>query len=736
MTGSNSHHRNLPFLHRNWIKVTNHWNTKMGNKASSPSRDAGDNETRDQRPAKRRRVVDTKYDGFPLYEAHGDTPRALRIEILKICHKDAPRVKNGILNGVIAPNIRDTSQFKVRLKLTVSCNRGDERVVLHVDSQLCDVNMYKNPAGSSPMARFSSVKPFHIPEDKICLEREDDSVFGLASSYQVLIELESAGGSNWPPGDLLPPDGSNANSWADRKLSLRQWVFSASIADIFNPRNRKTIRLKVKRYAQRDEFTDFLMDVDVRWLTAISARLVMGQLEKDIMPSITVFDPNEPVMPLVNGVLSVANGINGVNGIHAANGVSGANGVNGHLQDLPQDYLSANGDAQKLNGFNGSLADQADDLAEGELTPGRARRQRPEINYNLKKMMATALGRTTGKRRRSSDDEICPAQEQTVTYVLPPEQVQVDRLACLLCGAENERISQLRAHYQSHPDYEFNFDPRARNGVCVAVTPVSSRIPLRPAVYQLGLPVKPLDLDKYVEGDLSFVTSRLGPENPPEEKAEKVPTFRVPRKPRAKQVRKKVLVPNIRQPLFDPLSKVQLIPGSEVPQRPMEDSWLLLKHRQSLVDFTDVEPGEKEYMLEWDWFILKRHISSVVFLHRAFLAFVKEKASWIVANEGRSQEFGKHVSMLLSIRGIDEKAVMAATKIINEARTKPVEPPSEPPKKRAAAGCAACGDPVAVPSMLICANKACEHRLYHDTCVANKDEAVAKGRNWVCGKCS
>lgn len=503
MTALNKRHRGLPFLHRNWLKATNHWNSRMGNKASSQSRDSSarlaDPDDHSQRAAKRRRI-DNEYDGFPLFENYGATQRALRIEVLKISHKDSPRVKNGILNGVVAPNIRDVVQIKARCKLTICGNKGGEQVVLHVDSQVCDVRVFKNPAGSSPMARFSSLRPFHVPEEKIFVERDDDAVFGLANSYSVLVELESAGDANWPPADLVPI--SDEDTFYNRALPSRHWVLTASIADIFSSRSRKSVRLRVKKQPRSDAATNFLVDMDVRWLTPISSQQRPTERTKDVLPSIMVFDPNEPTAALVDGILKRANLVNGVHGV---------NGNNGHGQDL-----QVNGETgATVNGHtNGSLVDTAEELAEGELTPGRSRRARQDINYNVKQMWNNAVGKEPRKRRKFGDEQ-SQLDEHTVTYLLPPEQVQTDRFACLLCGAENERLSQLRAHYLSHPQYDFHLELRPKAGYCVTVKPNANShgSPLRPRVYQLGLPVKPLDLDKYVNGDDSWVTSRLGPDN-------------------------------------------------------------------------------------------------------------------------------------------------------------------------------------------------------------------------------
>ncbi|KAH6847943.1 hypothetical protein B0I37DRAFT_154447 [Chaetomium sp. MPI-CAGE-AT-0009] len=720
-------HRNrgLPFLHRNWLKATNHWNSKMGNKPSSQTRDGGDKLAEDDHQARRaakRRRIDDDYDGFPLFENYGTAQRALRIEVLKISHKDSPRVKNGIFNGVIAPNVRDVVQIKARCKLTISGYKGGEAVVLHVDSQVCDIRVFKNPAGSSPMARFSSIRPFHIPEEKIFLERDDDAVFGLANSYSVLVELESAGDANWPPTDLVPI--SDEDTFYNRGLPSRQWVLTANIADLFSSRNRKSVRLRVKKQPVNDVATNFLMDMDVRWLTPISSQRRPRELTKDIQPSISVFDPNEPTAPLVNGNTNLPNGTN----VHRRDSQ-----VNGEGEPAP------NGQA------NGSVADPAEELAEGELTPGRSRRTRLDINYNVKQMWNNAVGKETRKRRKLGEDH-SQLDEHAITYLLPPEQLQTDKFACLLCGAENDRLCQLRAHYLSHPQYDFHFEIKPKAGYCVTVKPNADGrgSPLRPRVYQLGLPVKPLDLEKYVNGDDSWVTSRLGPDNDREVFEDTAPQGGRT-KLTAKRTRRKVLVPKCKQPLFDPLSKVRLQPGTPVPQYQIDDSWLLLKHRDNLQDFIDLNADEKEYLQVWDAFILRQHISSPQYLPRYFLRFVRENAAWLLAKRSRTDEFSMHVATLLARSVLPDETIVKATRLLEDARARRAagevgdEPASalQPVRNKASGGCCtACGGPVPPATMLVCANKECNNRLYHDTCVEDPEEAAAKGRGWRCKACT
>ncbi|KAK3951501.1 hypothetical protein QBC32DRAFT_214872 [Pseudoneurospora amorphoporcata] len=821
MTSRCRRYRQLPFLHRNWIHATNYWEDRMGNKPSTQSRvpahesdvrfiDHSHHTDQDfddtcQHPAKRRRRNDN--NGFPLYEDPcGDSPRCLRIEVLKIIHEDSPRIKNGVSNGMVAPNVRDTANMRARCKLSIYGHNGNEKVLLHVDSQLCELKVYKNPAAASThMARLYAIEAFDIPEDKIYLERDGhDPAFGFADSYSVLIEIESAGDPNWPPSSLIPAKGEEDPS--ARNLPPRQWALFAQLPDIFHTRNRKTTRLKARIQQNRETPTDFVMDIDVRWQTSISSQLTGNQNPKEIMPSITVIDPWAPKKPLSELPVTGSNGVNG---------------INGHHHDP-----TFNDEATKMGNWevNGtSTADAGEELLEGDLTPNRSRRHRTEVNYNVRQLWNTAVGKSPRKRRRD-DDEHAQLDEHSVTYVLPPEEgrerkaLHANKLSCLVCAAEHERISQLRAHFSCHPEFDFKFEQKKglylvavqRVGAVVGNTSstTASASPLKPGskiIYSLGLPVKPLDLAKFVDGDDSWVRSRLLPDHggykiPPlpasrsptkgphpqqqqqqqqqrQQKEKSLSATSASTRSRAskeKPQKKPVYVPhNINRPIYDPLSKVELAPGSEVRYPPLDEGWLITKHADALGEFSDVEPQEKEYMMQWDAYILQKHLGSEQYLPREFRNFVKEKAAWLLEKRSRAEELGKHMAVLLARRYLDDATVVAVTKELNEVRKSMAaagggggaegasaaggaggderarresevheqqqqqQQPGGGRKKSAAGGCARCGEVVPQPEMMICCNKHCKQRVYHSRCVPNPEEALelVRRRKWKCFQC-
>lgn len=714
MTAPARRARRFPFLHRNWIKSTNHWYAKMGNKSSSLTPpDSGEKLTvqappSQQPPSKRRKMnnASSEYDGFPLFPGYTKMPYKLRLEILKINHKSAPRLKNGILNGLVAPPVKS---MRARCKVTIFASQDGKQITLYVDNQLCDVKVYKNPTGTSYTARISDIHPFEVPAEKIFLP--EDGVLTLAPSYGVFIELESAGDMKWPPSHLIPLN--DEDTFSNRILPPRQWALNATIPDLFNSLRCKAIPLNARKHADRDTKTDFVMDVDARWLLpAISSQLTMKQ-EKEILPEIHAIDPDAPAAPYVNGVT------NGTNGVQALNGHS-----TGHV---------LNGDIDMQDAHTNGVSDTVTDMAESKsTTPSRSQRARPQVNYNVKDIWAKSVGKETTKKRRRSDDKAGQQDEHTITYKLHPEQFKLDHYQCFICGAEHHRMDQLRFHFGSnHSAYDFSVENKAAAGWVVGIKPanrnnLSTESSIRLSIYQLGLPTKPLDLGSLVDGDTSWVDSRLGPDNI-EVAIPQMPKSNIPQvgtscndlvmidkdqvltttqKRAAKRPRKRVFVPAIKQPLFDPLSKATLAPGTEVRQVPVDDEWLILKHRDTLQDFTDLDNNEKEFMTAWDAFILKKHISSEAYLPRELVRFTRKRAQWIIESRARAVEFTKHVTLLLARRVINESTIEEVTSIINDARTASApEAPEVSPARRDPGSCAVCQELVPLSALIICSNK-------------------------------
>ncbi|TPX13215.1 uncharacterized protein E0L32_006415 [Thyridium curvatum] len=708
MAAFSSQHR-LPFLHRNWITALNSWQN-LGSKPSPPSATPGHEPLKEEfdmgfysRPAKRRRVtestpvslsdpdtsltpeqsMDQSYGQVQGSPNHADDiERALRVDILKIEHRESSRVKFDRAYSRIGDPTGSTDALstQARCRITIFCERQGGLQILHCDSQICTLKAFKNPVGPSQMARVYGAKPFIIPKDKILIMREDDAVFDLADSYTLQVELESAGAADWPPINVISPV-NDVHMFSQRSVPPRHWVLCSTVYDLFGPA-RSHAPVKLRKGPQQGLSTDFVMTVDARWTTGFSQSLVNKHNEKGVLPSITVFDPNEKIPEDVNGHGSGVS--NGTNGLHEVNGVNG----------------------------DGMVLDDDDEEMDGELTPSRSLRTRGgDKVYNLKVLSDKAQGKERRKRRKL---EKLAKAGNSITYFFPEEHFPVDGFVCCLCLAPTQNLTQLRAHFLSHPNYQFDLEGAGgRGGLAIAVSHSTERpgSPLWPKVYQLGRATKPLDLDKLIDGDESWVTSRYGPDN---DAPTKPTVARVPQKLSTRRKDNSLVVPRTKQPLFDFLSKALLEPGSEIRPVVADDTWLINKHRDTVQDFSDVDPPEKEYIKEWDAFVLRKRISSDAYIPRAMLAFVTEKAQWLVESPSRTIEFGKHLSVLIARNVLDNQTVSDALARIAEARSKledrnsNLKPTASSPKEspyKSCNGCTVCGLPVRGPSLLICSNK-------------------------------
>lgn len=718
----------LPYLHRNWKVCVN--------SLEADAKMANGYDDHDMRPAKRRRYVDSpdsglgpEIDGFVLHEDPVDSQRAMRIEVLKITHKDdtLPVKHNAIVNGN-GPTIHNDIVTRARCKMTITTpgRTPTDVQVLHCDSQMCSIRTSFNVAGVCRLARVYLPEPFLIPEHKIFVERDDDTVFDFADSYAVRVELESAGDNNWPPLNLT--DLVIENDVLSAGPLPRHWSLAAEIPNVLD-RGRRSGILKLRKGSSSVSKTDFLMDIDVRWATSLPAKHLTNDQELAYLAAVS------------------QNGLSGAPSVLTNGNVNG-NHVNGHLSN----GRLANGNL--TNGHLQLVEDDMDEDAEGELTPSRSLRVRGSKNYNLKDLSAKAQGRQPRKRAKTT--ELQKADSDRILYRLPKEAVPVKGVvtggfSCCVCHATHQSLTQLRAHLFSHAQYRFEVCPTpGKPGYQLDVFCVAedSGVSLRPKVYSLGKPTRLFDLERYVDGDDSWITSRLGPNN------EEATSLVVPRKvshsraPRAAQrtvvrpkQQKKVFVPYTQQPLFDPLSKAKLVPGTEVRRTFPDDAWLIQKHRDIVQDFCDVDASEKEYIKEWDAFIQQKHIVSEAFIGRAVVEFVTEKANWLLESPSRTLEFGKHLTVLIA-RGVGEDTIKLVQAKLSEARIHKLSAPApavDSPKdlpKRDPKGCAVCGKTVRGPSLLLCANQSCKKPLYHDDCIRNVARMPVDRPHWQCNDCT
>ncbi|PSR83122.1 hypothetical protein BD289DRAFT_370383 [Coniella lustricola] len=711
MTSSHPPRRVLPFLHRNWLASINYHD---GHHARLTNSD----DDQYARPAKRRRFMEGSpdsgivpdIDALVLHDSPVHIEPAFEINILKISHKDSSRAKASTLpNGNLSFVDKDVvTRARCKIIITTPTSTAEEPQVLYCDSQICNVRTPQDPVGISRMARVYLPQPFSVSEEKIHVERDDEAIFHLADQYMLKVELLSAGDQNWPPLNLI-------SSAVDDNVQIpRYWTLEAEIPNILD-RGRRLGVLMLRKEATSSIKTDFFLDIDVRWTT--------------LLPSLSdsqSFNGHHDDYPAI-----IANG-------HASK--ESLPLTNGHANGLSNRYLT--------NGHAHTIDDDLEDDAEGELTPSRSLRARGSKNYNLKDLSAKAQGREP--RKRSKIASFRKSNTEQVTYRLPQEalplkEVIVDGFSCCVCNAAHQSLSLLRAHLFSHSEYDF--DPMhhpTKSGILFDVACIGddTDVSIHAKDFQLGRPLKHFDLDRYAEGDNSWAISRLGPDNDEDFGVSTQTSLHPKPLGKAIQVPKKIIVPHSTQPLFDPLSKAKLVPGTEIQPLEADETWLIQKHREIVQEFWDVDEAEKEYIQEWDAFIQSKRIASEAFIGRAVVDFVHERADWLLASDTRTREFGKHLTILIA-RGLDESTVKSVQDRLQEGRiqlsaekrrglrTHEVRRET-PPKKN---GCVVCGKLVRGPGLLICSNEHCLRPLYHDDCIRNVAKMPVDRPQWKCNSC-
>lgn len=183
---------------------------------------------------------------------------------------------------------------------------------------------------------------------------------------------------------------------------------------------------------------------------------------------------------------------------------------------------------------------------------------------------------------------------------------------------------------------------------------------------------------------------------------------------------KKIIVPSTRRPLYNPLSKALLKPGTELRTDIVDDSWRIHKHREIIQDYTDLTPAEKDFIQEWDRFIILKRIASDAYIPRALAQFVEEKGLWLVSEPDRTIEFGKLMAVTVAYDILTDSDIDRITHAMNKAWTlkKSIAPGDDQavaaaqitsmPKvyapRRGTGGCPLCDFHCAVANSVICSN--------------------------------
>jgi hypothetical protein len=285
----------------------------------------------------------------------------------------------------------------------------------------------------------------------------------------------------------------------------------------------------------------------------------------------------------------------------------------------------------------------------------------------------------------------------TVTYGREPPaieslaEIKVQGFSCAICDRQLNSEESLRLHlkaihgglifhvhqpFSKPPDLSVSFEEdepmpleRQQNGISETI--------------QLGPALKSFNTESYLEGDQSWVKSRLGPDDTSglvhhdsassssvheSQRSSPVTSPEVmdiekPQITKAAPVSKSrtIIVPRIRQRLFDTMTKRLLRPGEELSNSDdeVDENWVMSKHSDIINDFTDVTENEKDYIIHWDTFMMAEKITANKHVEDAILRFVRQNRQWLLERPSRSLELAKHTTILvlrdaLTVNGFKE----------------------------------------------------------------------------------
>ncbi|KAI3332774.1 hypothetical protein F4824DRAFT_474337 [Ustulina deusta] len=693
----------FPFIHRAWKTAVDHLPRYggMGIKLSTANGDTPTtNGDHPSRPLKRRRVAEASPEaaravpGRLLSDSPDDVEKTLRIEVLSITRADGSNPRSANLHyGNGSPEKKDIPVIKARCRvLLCEWSRPNVCRVLHVESQTCNFKVFRDSDDVCRTARIYLPVPFQIPKEVLLYQRPDGKGFNLGDEYLIRVEIESAGDPKWPPVDLLSKRQADDLDSSD---PLR-WMLSAQIIYAFE-KGRASGDVKIR--TKKDDLPlGLTMDMDLRWSTCHAAASSARFGDSAPPPDVKTNHTNGALEPLTNG--------------H----------VNGRVDNALNEHRKAD------NERNGVAEDEEEH--EEATTPSRSLRTREKQNYNLKLLSDKARGkeRKEKKRRKLATLE---RKGGSVTWAVPLiGEFTLDNYHCIRCFATHKCLQQLKDHLEVHSDIVYTVDPDHAY-IRIFAPDEDALRPFNTTFHSFS---SLEDQESDGEGDIS--PQRL-PKRHSQQRTK--PSQPHPNKPQDN----KRTIPRIKQPLYDRLSKSLLEPGSLVDPPPVNDTWLVQKHRDIIRDYSDVHQDEKEYIIEWDAFVNKECVTSEPHLQDVYIRFLQDKGPWIAASQNRITEWAKHLSYLKSRNALTEKTITEAVTIMRGSRSlrRPEQPDAtKVPSPRSAyrksvAGCPVCGQPVRGPAFVICSNSDCTNALYHTECIRPEAKQPVESRSWRCNKC-
>lgn len=411
------------------------------------------------------------------------------------------------------------------------------------------------------------------------------------------------------------------------------------------------------------------------------------------------------------------------------------------------------------------LARKGEDVsAPNSPADSRAQRRRSNVpTYNLKTLSALQQGKSPRVRKnrdfrsKSGQGDQDDADGTTVTYTFGKadaaelgikRETTVVGLGCPFCQCQHSSVDGLRLHlHMDHGGYKLSLrrSSQPRIGFFVELAkhclrPNPSPFLERSRTLQLSKPRTLFDLDKFLNGDVCWVKARQGPQHntwpyhlqdrhhesslssSPHESRHSSPNtsndtddLMDPENDVQKlsiRPRKKFYVPKTSKPLYDTITKQILEPGQEIPNSDDEkdEGWLHQKHRDIILDFTDVTDDEKDYIIRWNPFIMEEHLTCEAYLPDAILRFVECNKFWFAQRMSRKGEFLKSMEAFMMRGVVSQECFQKCINILRlaekmegskEKEVSEEDRPLSPTKLRGILDCE-CGEHTQSPDRVIC----------------------------------
>jgi len=118
-----------------------------------------------------------------------------------------------------------------------------------------------------------------------------------------------------------------------------------------------------------------------------------------------------------------------------------------------------------------------------------------------------------------------------------------------------------------------------------------------------------------------------------------------------------VLVPKTAKPLYDIATRRVFKPGEPLPLSTVSWDWRIRRHQDMTNDYIDITDEEKDFMNQWDSYMMRQRQTSMVYLPMILKDFITINTTWFAEQPCRKKEFAKHLIALAWTRRIDRECL-------------------------------------------------------------------------------